>query len=103
MVERKKVCIRLKAFEHRILDDSSRKIAKTAQRTGAEVRGPFPLPSKTRRNTLLRGPHIDKKSREQIRQTTHLRVIEIVNLAPETLNALKQLELPGGVGIKVVL
>ena len=97
------VSIRLKAYEHRVLDAASREIVKTAQRTGAKLRGPVPLPSKTRRLTLLRGPHIDKKSREQIRRTTHLRMIEIVNLTPETLSALKQLDLPGGVGVEVTV
>ena len=93
--------IRLKAFDHRVLDSSATEIVSTAKRTGANVRGPIPLPTRIERFTVLRGPHIDKKSREQFEIRTHKRVLEIVNPTGKTVDALKTLTLPAGVDIKI--
>ena len=80
--------IRLKAFDHRVLDQSTSEIVNTAKRTGATVRGPIPLPTKIQKYTVLRGPHIDKKSREQFEMRTHRRVLDIVEPTPQTVDAL---------------
>src|SRR3546814_11491302 len=78
--------IRLKAFDHRVLDQSTGEIVNTAKRTGARVRGPIPLPTRIERFTVLRGPHIDKKSREQFEVRTHKRVLDIVDPTPQTVD-----------------
>ena len=83
--------IRLKAFDHRVLDASTREIVSTAKRTGAQVRGPIPLPNKIEKFTVLRGPHIDKKSREQFEIRTHKRLIDIMDPTPRTVEALNRL------------
>ena len=94
--------IRLKAFDHRILDASTREIVATAKRTGAQVRGPIPLPTRIERYTVLRSPHIDRKSREQFEIRTHKRLIEILRPTGKTIEALnKGLSLPPGVDIKI--
>jgi small subunit ribosomal protein S10 len=93
--------IRLKAFDHRILDASTREIVSTAKRTGAQVRGPIPLPTRIERFTVLRSPHIDKKSREQFEIRTHKRLIDIVQPTNKTIDALNKLSLPAGVDIKI--
>ncbi len=80
--------IRLKAFDHRVLDQSTSEIVSTAKRTGAQVRGPIPLPTKIEKYTVLRSPHIDKKSREQFEIRTHKRVLEIIDPTPQTVDAL---------------
>ena len=95
--------IRLKAFDHRVLDQSTGEIVNTAKRTGARVRGPIPLPTRIERFTVLRGPHIDKKSREQFEVRTHKRVLDIVDPTPQTVDALMKLDLPAGVDVEIKL
>ena len=95
--------IRLKAFDHRILDNSTREIVNTAKRTGAQVRGPIPLPTRIERFTVLRGPHVDKKSREQFEIRTHKRVLDIVDPTPQTVYALMKLDLASGVDVEIKL
>ena len=85
--------IRLKAFDHRILDSSTKEIVSTAKRTGAHVRGPIPLPTKIEKFTVNRSPHVDKKSREQFEIRTHKRVLDIVDPTPQTVDALMKLDL----------
>ena len=93
--------IRLKAFDHRILDASTREIVNTAKRTGAEVRGPIPLPTRFERFTVNRSPHIDKKSREQFEMRIHKRLVDIVEYTPKTIDSLQRLDLPAGVEIEI--
>jgi small subunit ribosomal protein S10 len=95
--------IRLKAYDHRILDQSSLEIVNTAKRTGAHVRGPVPLPTHTEKFTVNRSPHIDKKSREQFEIRTHRRVLEIVDWTPQTVDALGKLDLAAGVDVEIKL
>ena len=95
--------IRLKAFDHRVLDQSTREIVNTAKRTGAEVRGPFPLPQRIEKYTVLRGPHIDKKSREQFEIRTYKRMLDIVDPTPQTVDALMKLDLAAGVDVEIKL
>ena len=93
--------IRLKAFDHRLLDQSTSEIVSTAKRTGAQVRGPVPLPTHVEKFTVLRGPHIDKESREQFQICTHKRLIDIVNPTPQTVDALMKLDLASGVDVEI--
>ena len=93
--------IRLKAFDHRLIDQSANEIVNTAKRTGAVVRGPIPLPAKRSVYTVLRGPHIDKKSREQFQIKTHKRMIDIVDWSPQTVDALMKLDLAAGVDVEI--
>ena len=93
--------IRLKAYDHRVLDVSASEILNTAKRTGARVRGPIPLPTKIERYTVLRSPHIDKKSREQFEMRTHRRLLDIVDPTPETVDALMKLDLAAGVDVEI--
>lgn len=93
--------IRLKAFDHRTLDQSAREIVNTARRTGAQVRGPVPLPTRIERFTVNRSPHIDKKSREQFEIRTHKRVLDIVDPTPQTVDALMKLDLSAGVDVQI--
>ena len=95
--------IRLKAFDHRVLDQSTNEIVNTAKRTGANVRGPIPLPTNMRRFTVLRGPHIDKKSREQFEMRTHKRLLDIIDPTPQTVDALMKLDLAAGVDVEIKL
>ena len=95
--------IRLKAFDHRVLDQSTNEIVNTAKRTGANVRGPIPLPTNMRRFTVLRGPHIDKKSREQFESRTHKRLLDIIDPTPQTVDALMKLDLAAGVDVEIKL
>ncbi len=95
--------IRLKAFDHRVLDQSTSEIVNTAKRTGARVRGPIPLPTKLERFTVLRSPHIDKKSREQFEIRTHKRLLDIVDPTPQTVDALMKLDLASGVDVEIKL
>jgi small subunit ribosomal protein S10 len=95
--------IRLKAFDYRVLDASTAEIVSTAKRTGASVRGPIPLPNKIEKFTVLRGPHIDKKSRDQFEIRTHKRLIEIMEPNAQTVDELKKLNLPSGVDINIVV
>ena len=95
--------IRLKAFDHRILDQSTGEIVSTAKRTGAQVRGPTPLPTRIEKFTVLRGPHVDKKSREQFEVRTHKRLLDIVDPTPQTVDALMKLDLASGVDVEIKL
>ena len=96
-----KIRIRLKAYDHRILDQSTREIVETAKRTGADVAGPIPLPTTINRWTVLRSPHVDKKSREQFELKTHKRVIDILDSRAQTVDALTKLDLPAGVDVEI--
>ena len=96
-----KIRIRLKAYDHRILDQSVTEIVDTAKRTGAEVHGPIPLPTRIERYTVLRSPHIDRKSREQFEIRTHKRLIDIFEPTPQTVDALMKLDLPAGVDVEI--
>jgi small subunit ribosomal protein S10 len=102
-MENQNIRIRLKAFDHRVLDQSTLEIVNTAKRTGAKVRGPIPLPTKIERFTVLRGPHIDKKSREQFEARTHKRLLDIVDWTPQTVDALMKLDLAAGVDVEIKL
>lgn len=93
--------IRLKAFDHRILDQSTSEIVNTARRTGAKIRGPIPLPTSLNRFTVLRGPHVDKKSREQFELRTHIRMMDIIEPTPQTVDALMKLDLASGVNVDI--
>lgn len=95
--------IRLKAFDHRVLDASAKEIVNTAKRTGAEVRGPIPLPTRIEKYTVNRSPHIDKKSREQFEMRTHKRLLDIVDPTPQTVDALMKLDLAAGVDVEIKL
>ena len=96
-----KIRIRLKAFDYRILDSSTGEIVDTARRTGARVVGPIPLPTRIERYTVNRGPHIDKKSREQFEIRTHKRLLDIFEPTSQTVDALMKLELPAGVDVEI--
>lgn len=100
-MEGQRIRIRLKAFDHRLLDQSVHEIVDTAIRTGATVVGPVPLPTKVERYTVLRSPHVDKKSREQFEIRTHKRLLDIVNPTARTIDELKKLNLSAGVDIKI--
>ena len=102
-MENQNIRIRLKAFDHRILDQSTNEIVNTAKRTGANVRGPIPLPTNMRRFTVLRGPHVDKKSREQFEMRTHKRLLDIIDPTPQTVDALMKLDLAAGVEVQISL
>ena len=102
-MDNQNIRIRLKAFDHRILDQSTSDIVNTARRTGAKIRGPIPLPTSLNRFTVLRGPHVDKKSREQFEMRTHKRVLDIVEPTPQTVDALMKLDLASGVDIEIKL
>ncbi len=102
-MEQQNIRIRLKAFDHRVLDQSAGEIVNTAQRTGATVRGPIPLPTRIERFTVLRSPHVDKKSREQFEIRTHKRVLDIVDPTPQTVDALMKLDLASGVDVEIKL
>lgn len=95
--------IRLRAFDHRLLDNASSEIVNTAKRTGAQVRGPVPLPTRIERFTVNRSPHIDKKSMEAFEMRTHKRVIDIVDPTPQTIDALMKLDLAAGVDVEIKL
>ena len=98
-----KMRIRLKAYDHTAIDQAAEKIVETAKRTGAEVSGPIPLPTKKEVVTILRSVHKDKDSREQFERRTHKRLIDISNSSPKTVEALMALELPAGVEIEIKL
>ncbi|MCH4056449.1 MULTISPECIES: 30S ribosomal protein S10 [Lapidilactobacillus] len=100
---KQKIRIRLKAYEHRILDQSAEKIVETAKRTGASISGPIPLPTERNLYTVLRSPHKYKDSREQFEIRTHKRLIDIVNPSAKTVDALMKLDLPSGVDIEIKL
>ncbi|MGH7544821.1 MAG: 30S ribosomal protein S10 [Gemmatimonadota bacterium] len=96
-----KIRIRLKAFDHAVIDQTAADIVRTAQKTGATVVGPIPLPSRRQLWTVLRSPHIDKKSREQFSLVTHKRLIDILDSRPQTIDALTKLDLPAGVDVQI--
>ena|SRR5438034_1902515 len=102
-MESQNIRIRLKAFDHRVLDQSASEIVNTAKRTGARVRGPIPLPTRIERFTVNRSPHIDKKSREQFEIRTHKRLLDIVDPTPQTVDALMKLDLAAGVDVEIKL
>ena len=96
-----KIRIRLKAFDHVVLDQAAADIVRTAEKTGAQVSGPIPLPVKTERWTVLRSPHVDKKSREQFEIRTHKRLLDILEPTQQTLDALMKLDLSAGVDVEI--
>jgi len=98
-----KIRIRLKAYDHEVLDQSAKKIVETARRTGAEVSGPIPLPTKRTVYTILRSPHVNKDSREQFEMRVHKRLIDIIDPTPKTVDSLMRLDLPAGVDIEIKL
>ena len=98
---KQKIRIRLKAYDHQILDESSRQIVETAEHTGAKVSGPVPLPTKIERYCVIRSPFIDKDSQEHFEIRTHKRLIDIVEPTSQTINALMRLSLPAGVDIEI--
>jgi len=102
-LEHQNIRIRLKAFDHRVLDVSTLEIVNTARRTGANVKGPIPLPTKFERYTVNRSPHVDKKSREQFEIRTHKRLLDIVDPTPQTVDALMKLDLAAGVDVEIKL
>lgn len=99
---KQKIRIRLKAYDHRILDQSAEKIVESAKKTGAKVAGPIPLPTEKQVYTILRAVHKYKDSREQFEKRTHKRLIDIINPSKETIEALTHLEVPSGVDIKII-
>ncbi len=98
-----KIRIRLKAFDHKILDQSTKEILDTAKRTGARVVGPIPLPTRINKYTILRSPHVDKKSREQFEIRTHKRLLDILEPTPQTVDQLMKLDLSAGVDVEIKL
>ncbi len=100
-MDNQNIRIRLKAFDFRVLDASAAEIVSTAKRTGAKVRGPVPLPTRIERFTVLRSPHVNKKSREQFEIRTHKRLLDIVEPTPQTVDALMKLDLAAGVNVEI--
>ena len=96
-----RIRIKLRAYDHRLLDQSTSEIVAAAQRTGAGINGPIPLPTQMAKYTVLRSPHIDKKSREQFEMRTHKRLLDIVNPTAQTVDALMKLDLPAGVDVEI--
>ena len=96
-----KIRIRLKAFDYRLIDQSAAEIVDTAKRTGADVRGPVPLPTRKERFDVLRSPHVNKSSRDQFEIRTHQRLMDIVDPTDKTIDALTKLDLPAGVDVKI--
>jgi small subunit ribosomal protein S10 len=103
MIMNTKIRIRLKAYDHKLLDQSATDILDTARKTGAKVVGPIPLPTKINKYTVLRSPHIDKKSREQFEMRTHKRVLDILEPTQQTVDALMKLDLSPGVDVEIKL
>ena len=100
---KQKIRINLKTFDHRLLDQSVHEIVETAKRTGAKVAGPIPLPTRINKFTVLRSPHVDKKSREQFEMRNHKRLVDIIDPTQKTLDALTELDLPAGVHVEIKL
>ncbi len=98
-----KIRINLRAYDYRLLDQSVKEIVETAKRTGAKISGPVPLPTKKHKITVLRSPHVDKKSREQFEIRTHKRLIDILEPTPQTVDALMKLDLSAGVDVEIKL
>ena len=101
MAEGQKIRIRLKAYDHAVVDESARKIAETVVRTQATIRGPIPLPTRIHRYTVIRGPHVDKTSREHFEMRVHKRLIDILEPTPKTVDSLMRLDLPAGVEVEI--
>ena len=101
MVAAQKIRIRLKAYDHEIIDQSARKIVQTVKRTQATVRGPVPLPTERHRFTVIRSPHKDKDSREHFEMRIHKRLLDIVDSSPKTIDSLQRIDLPAGVDIEI--
>ena len=101
MAAKEMIRIRLKAYDHQLIDQAAEKIVDTAKRSGAEVSGPIPLPTKREIVTILRSPHVNKDSREQFERRTHKRLIDVVKPSPKTVEALQSLDLPAGVDIEI--
>jgi small subunit ribosomal protein S10 len=102
-MEAQNIRVRLRAYDHRILDQSTKEIVNTAKRTGAQVRGPIPLPTNIEKFTVNRSPHVDKKSREQFERRTHKRLLDIIDPTPQTIDALMKLDLAAGVDVEIKL
>lgn len=103
MATNQNIRIRLKAFDHRLIDNSAREIVETAKRTGAQVKGPVPLPTKMERFTILISPHVNKDARDQYELRTHKRLMDIIEPTDKTVDALMKLELPAGVDVQIKL
>ena len=103
MAEQQVIRICLKAFDHRLIDQSTREIVETARRTGAEVKGPIPLPTKKERYTILTSPHVNKDARDQYEIRTHKRLVDIINPTDKTVDALMKLDLAAGVDVQIKL
>ncbi|HOV74528.1 MAG TPA: 30S ribosomal protein S10 [Candidatus Hydrogenedentes bacterium] len=101
MADGYKIRIKLRAYDHRLLDQSTQEIVSAAQRTGAGINGPIPLPTAVSKFTVNRSPHIDKKSREQFESRTHKRLLDIINPTAQTVDALMKLDLPAGVDVEI--
>ena len=102
-METQNIRVKLRAYDHRILDQSTKEIVNTAKRTGASVRGPIPLPTRIEKFTVLSSPHVDKKAREQFEMRTHKRVLDILDPTPQTIDALMKLDLAAGVDVEIKL
>lgn len=103
MASQQKIRIQFKAFDHRLLDRSVNDIVETARRTGARISGPVPLPTRISKYTVLRSPHVNKKSREQFEMRRHKRLVDILDPSQKTLDALTELDLPAGVHVEIKL
>ena len=101
MADKQKIRIRLKAYDHELIDQSTKKIVETVNRTGANVRGPIPLPTDKHRYTVIRSPHKDKDSREHFEMRIHKRLLDIIDPTPKTVDSLQRLDLPAGVDIEI--
>lgn len=102
-MSKQKIRIKLRAFDHKLLDQSAERIVETAKKTGASISGPIPLPTEKSIYTILRSPHVNKDSREQFEMRTHKRLIDILNPSSETVDSLMRLDLPTGVDIEIKL
>ena len=103
MAQKEMIRIRLKAYDHQVIDQSAEKIVETAKRTGAQVRGPIPLPTRKERFTVLISPHVNKDARDQYEIRTHLRLVDIVEPTEKTVDALMRLDLAAGVNVEIKL
>ncbi|NQY99294.1 MAG: 30S ribosomal protein S10 [Bdellovibrionales bacterium] len=102
-MQSQKIRIRLRAFDHKLLDQSTKEIVETARRTGANIAGPIPLPTRINKYTILRSPHVDKKSREQFEVRTHKRLLDILEPTQQTIDQLMKLDLSAGVDVEIKL
>ena len=103
MADKQQIRIKLKAYDNTVIDESARKIAETVTKTQAKVKGPIPLPTVIEKFTVLKSPHVDKKSRDQLELRTHKRMMDITEWTPQTVDALQKLELAAGVDIEIKL